>query len=758
MIKKIDRTHKVLIASILLLLTIVISLFGVYFGVTNNSKEKINQEVVTNISMKNARNFYEFTSSKSQLLTSHASTLAKMDLNDIDTIYEYMESICRGSSFLKVGYSNLDGLFDFIDSNGKKYPNQDFKEDDIFNVPMNGNIYISEYVSNDFSGIDVTYYSVPVTKNNMIVGILTGINNNLIIKEIFNAPLYNGSGYSFVISRDGKIVTSASRLAPKFNVGDDFFLEYQISRLNQSRLLENGINNKETTLKVNYKGSENQVSIIPVGINGWQYVGMVETKILDIAYYKGRAISITTLVVLLISIGLLAVFIDRSFKKNKAIIEELAYHDSLTGLMNYSKFQVEANKLIQKNQDINFAVWSLDIKNFTQINELYGRRYGDKILKKIAETLNKHNSNEQELYCRTGADHFAGMISYATKENLNRWYDRLIFLLDQSMENDIGKNALDYRIGFYCLKDFNEDITIMQMVNNASFARGMYEKDNFESSILSKKMREDNHLRATLEKDAKEALLNQEFTFYLQPKVDIHNENKIVGAEALCRWNHKTLGNISPATFIPIFEENGFIVDLDRYIFEKVCKWLSNAQKENNLDLCVSVNVSVQGARKDDFLDYYCKTKKKYKVKNRSIELEFTESVLARDHEAFNIVISRLQKEGFSCSIDDFGSGFSSLNLLKNIDIDVLKLDGMFFRESIDEKKGKTLIAGFLKIANDLNIKTVAEGVEEEKDIQFLKKTYCNQVQGFIFSKPMKSEDFIEYYNENNGKGVIHKD
>ena len=261
-----------------------------------------------------------------------------------------------------------------------------------------------------------------------------------------------------------------------------------------------------------------------------------------------------------------------------------------------------------------------------------------------------------------------------------------------------------------------------------------------------------------LESEAEKAIEAGEFKVYMQPKVNIQNNNCLSGAEALVRWLSPSRGLVPPDRFISLFEKSDRIVMLDRYMFGQVCRWYRNYLDGGGRPLSIAVNVSKVGLLRKDFIQYYSETKRCFGIPDGYLELEFTEGVLLNDTDMFSDIVRQLQSKGFTCSLDDFGSGYSSLNLLKNLPIDVLKLDIMFFHKSRDMGRERIVISNFIHMAKELKIKTIAEGVEDTDSVEFLKNCGCDVVQGYTFFKPMPLEEFDRLVKEQGRKPLVPKD
>ena len=258
---------------------------------------------------------------------------------------------------------------------------------------------------------------------------------------------------------------------------------------------------------------------------------------------------------------------------------------------------------------------------------------------------------------------------------------------------------------------------------------------------MRKKLIKEAEIEAKMEK----ALNNNEFVFYLQPKFNCQG-NQLFGAEALVRWIDDNGQMIMPGDFIPLFERNGFIIKLDEYIFESVCKYIANRIQLNLPIIPISINISRLHLFQSNFVDKYLKIKNKYSIPDKILELEITENILIDNLHATQKVITRLQEHGFICSIDDFGSGYSSLNSLKDLPFDIIKLDKLFLDNSYNIKKSQEIVKSIITMAKNIDILTVGEGVETDEQLEFLQLAGCDIIQGYIFSKPISVEDFEKLF------------
>ena len=296
---------------------------------------------------------------------------------------------------------------------------------------------------------------------------------------------------------------------------------------------------------------------------------------------------------------------------------------------------------------------------------------------------------------------------------------------------------MEIPVGVYRFRSGDGKQSLDVLVNYANMAHKIAKERPGSSYVfyddsIRRRMLEDSALEA----EAEAAMADDEFKLYMQPKIDIQNGNRITGAEVLARWLSPGRGMILPGNFIPLFEKSELIVKLDRYMFEHACRWYRIHLERGGSPVSLAVNVSKAGLFQNDFVDFYTDIKDKYSVPDGVLELEFTESMLAADTELFAELVVNLNARGFICSLDDFGSGYSSLNLLKNLPIDVLKLDILFFHKSRDIRRERIVVSNVINMARELNIKTIAEGVEDMDTVEFLRKAGCNVIQGYVFAKP----------------------
>lgn len=415
-----------------------------------------------------------------------------------------------------------------------------------------------------------------------------------------------------------------------------------------------------------------------------------------------------------------------------------ATHDGLTGLLTREQFFIDTHKLINKYKGIKFCIICSNIKDFKFVNELFGIEKGDRVLRRQAQIMREWNS-DKILCARLQNDRFAMCIP---KEDL---HEEDLLEEVKKMQQEFANTSfhLHLFIGIYEINDRNESVSIM--CDKANIA-GDTIKDNYESCIAHY----DEHL---LEISIKErriigefdmALAHREFVMFLQPQVDC--KGNAYGAEALVRWKHPTRGLLAPQKFIEVLEKAGLIYRLDRYMWELAAEKLSEWKRAGLEKYHISVNISTKDFFMIDVYETFTQLIKKYDINPENLKLEITETALMSDLEKNMEILKRLQAEGFKIEIDDFGSGYSSLNMLKDISADVLKIDMGFLRASENEAKGQDILESIISLAGKLGMDVITEGVEKNSQLQMLSLMGCRIFQGFYFSQPIPVEEFESKY------------
>ncbi len=427
-----------------------------------------------------------------------------------------------------------------------------------------------------------------------------------------------------------------------------------------------------------------------------------------------------------------------SMRKTSKVI----YTDMTTGGNNWLYFVKKGNKLLKRKSASNdYAVIHFKMRKYRSFCTCFGVKEGEVLIENMYHVLKKHiKRNELIAYKENAA--FGLLLSYAEESQLCNRIETLTSVLDAVLPN----MKLYFAIGIY--KVHKKDRDIEQLYNNAVLACDML-GDEAENQIVffDVEMNKRRLWERKVEDDMDAALANKEFKVYLQPKISTVQE-VLAGAEALVRWIHPQEGFIPPNKFIPIFERNGFILKLDDYMLEEIARQQAQWIREGRKVVPISVNISRAHFAKEDLAEHICSIVDKYQVPHNIIELELTESAFFDDKQILLQTVKKLREAGFPVSMDDFGAGYSSLNSLKELQLDVLKLDADFFRGADAQERGLLIVSEVIDLAKKLNMKIVAEGIESREQVDFLIEQECDLIQGYFFAKPMPICEFEEKYNE----------
>ncbi len=410
--------------------------------------------------------------------------------------------------------------------------------------------------------------------------------------------------------------------------------------------------------------------------------------------------------------------------------------DMVTGGNNLQFFVKKGKKILKRNKNkSNYAVVIIRLEKYRNFCSCYGVHEGEELLELIYVTMSKMLSRK-ELVARGDKSDFALLLSYTTEEELRERLAHCVKHLCSSR----ARQSLEFSIGI-CKTDVVEG-SVETLFNYAGVAIGNLAPDSDDRTVLfTDEMRKEELWNRRVENDLDRAIAKKEFMVYLQPKYST-KEEKLSGAEALIRWNHPTEGFVPPFRFIPILEKNGSIIKIDDYMISEVSRLQAKWMAEGKAVVPISVNVSRVHFARPDLAEHICRLVDEHKVPHHLIELELTESAFFDDKEALLTTINKLKEFGFEISMDDFGAGYSSLNSLKELPLDVLKLDAGFFREEDTDGRGKMIIGDTISLAKKLDMRIVAEGIETREQVDFLSTMDCDLIQGYYFAKPMPVSDF----------------
>ena len=432
-------------------------------------------------------------------------------------------------------------------------------------------------------------------------------------------------------------------------------------------------------------------------------------------------------------------------RETAAMINMIQY-DRLTGLYSKQYFYQQAGEVLLRNPDQQYDIICSDIENFKLINDVFGVKAGDRLLRGIGNAYAERLKGIG-ICGRLNSDQFACLLKHRDD------YTDDMFIEASILTNgllDIHNIVMKW--GIYNVED--RSVSIEQICDRALLAarsiKGQYGKyfAIYDDTLRNQLLREQ-----AITDSMESALSQNQFLVYLQPKYRIKDE-VLVGAEALVRWNHPVWGFLSPAEFIPLFEKNGFITRLDRFVWEKACAVLHDWDERGYYPMSVSVNVSRADIYNEDLADTLVKIIEKYDLDPSRLHLEITESAYTENPKQIIDTVTTLRELGFVIEMDDFGSGYSSLNMLNDMPIDILKLDMKFIRSEMAKPKSQGILQFIINLASWMNLSVVAEGVETKAQLLRLTEIGCDYVQGYYFAKPMPCQEFEGLLDEYRGAGI----
>lgn len=420
--------------------------------------------------------------------------------------------------------------------------------------------------------------------------------------------------------------------------------------------------------------------------------------------------------------------------RETAAILNMFQYDRLTGVYSKEFFYQQVQSILLRSPDVKYDILCSDIENFKLINDAYGVAAGDHLLQEVAD-LHRRRLGSRGICGRMNADQFVCLL-----EHRDDYTDEMFIQSDNKINNGLDDKNVVIKYGIYTIHD--RKVPVEQMCDRALLAvqsiKGQYGR---HFAIYDDRLREKLRRRQAITDGMEAALATGQFEVYLQPKYRIW-DGQLAGAEALVRWNHPEWGMMPPGEFIPLFEQNGFVTKLDQFVWERSCALLQEWDLKGYPKIDISVNVSRRDIHNTDISDILNGIIQRYGLSPYRLHLEITESAYTDNPRQIIDMVSRLRGLGFIIEMDDFGSGYSSLNMLSDLPIDILKLDMKFIQTEMAKPAGQGILRFIVSLARYMNLSVVAEGVETREHLDRLRENGCDYAQGYYFAKPMPAGDF----------------
>lgn len=663
-----------------------------------------------------------------------AEIMSQTDI-ELSDITARMRAIVLVSDFTKISVAGQDGKA--YDNDGEVV---DCKNRQYFKEAMLGKRAIERLDASQVKeGHTRFIIAVPIKKGSSVKGAVIGVYNEKMFDNVISATSFQGQGVSALVTSDGTILTKNQNSVLNgfdnlFNVLTTEALDRKFSTEVMQERLKNG-----EEFFVHYKTSFGRHYVVskPLGINNWSICYAVP----DSAFLnERRADFIGNLLlgsaILVCSLLLFFLILNKQNKIEKLHKRQVEQYsrDGLTGLLNERGFEIWANEILRRS-DRPYYIVCYDVNNFAVYNNLMGLDGGNDVLKTLA-SVSLSSKQDKEICARLYADEFVCLL---TADSIDGLFQKIYQVNSRFQDKADGHNHILISYGVFEITD--KTMPLRQMVDCAKTAKKTV-KGNYNQfiGIYTEEMKllktEERQLIFRME----DALENGEFYAVYQPKFGAETRS-VVSCEALVRWRYDGRV-ITPDKFIGLFEENGFILKLDIYMFELVCKTLREFIRGGIAPVPVAVNFSQIHIYEPDFPERLMEIITRYQIPPSYIEIEFTETAMSSDVALSVQTIQQLKRRGFTVAMDDFGSGYSSLTLLRSLPVDVVKLDRGFLAGNETDERGKCVIRSVIKLSKQLKFETVAEGVETKEQMELCIGYGCDIMQGYYFSKPLPEEEF----------------
>lgn len=578
--------------------------------------------------------------------------------------------------------------------------------------------------------------SVPLYKRGEFFGVLFFLQNPTKYRPLLALTAIGNKGYSFVVRQDGSPVLGYRDLDFDniFSLLSKVTFDLDNSLLKVEEDFAKGFNSM-----VGYRFNDEHrfLHYIPLERNNWYMMSSIPTQFVVMQAQRLTGLSLVLFgTIFLVFFGIIFYLFYLRAYSNRQLFTT-AFIDRLTGANNFNRMcELFPEKLAEMKGSAALVV--TDITRFKVINDLHGYERGNQVLQRMARII-RENISEPEIFCRAAADNFILLLQYDTQKSLAARLNNLATQIRRDCTVADSCIMIDVAYGIYEIK---ENIPFYIMLDRAHLAL-----DNAKRSSVAKCefYNDEDRQKILVEKQIENAMeggmSNGEFEVYLQPKCDFMT-GQMKGAEALVRWNRPGQGAVRPDDFIPVFEKNGFILRLDMFVLQEVCALLAKWKAAGIPQVPLAVNFSRLHLNDSRYLSQMASVADTYGVDHSLIEVEITESVIFNNLERVQSVMQGLHERGFSVAMDDFGSGYSSLNMLKNLKFDSIKMDKEFLAHFENNPYTKKVIQGTVSMIKALGVKVVAEGVETREQAGFLQKIGCDLAQGYLFSKPLTISAF----------------
>lgn len=615
---------------------------------------------------------------------------------------------------------------------------------------LNERSFSGEYIDKTF-GISCISFYIPITSSEYIDGLASIIEARNFIDA--STVLNERSKAVAIITKDGTSLVEKHVSDVNFSIGNNYY-EF-IDRLTQneetSKNVMLAVNNvKETVVQIKIDGQDYAIAISPLSIaeNKLYIVSLSDSQTLIESEMSFLRHAVLLLIIAIVSLVVSLIYALLYHKTTKKQIKYANYTFPNIECPNIEQFKLDVINNTSKVTLKKYSIISFKMQRYMTMSNTLGEKVTDEILRQSAKIFDGFCEFD-ESYAYLGNGIFILHLRYADEQSFARRLNLIKVISAKNKSAEENGVTLRFNVGV-CHAFGGTKSSVAEMVENAVTASNLAkERTNKPFVVYDMQINAERAKDERIESMMEDGIKNGDFKLFLQPKYNIKHD-RLDSAEALVRWfDRETAEYIFPSDFIGLFETNGFIIKLDHYIYLEVLKYFKRAVERGEKIVPISVNVSRVTASESDFLNFYIDNKNKYGVGDGFITLEFTETFATDDNENIMAIVNTLHKHGIKCSLDDFGSGFSSFNVLKNVPFDELKLDSCLISQGYDPTRDDTMLKAIIELVKTLGVRVVQEGVETKEVLEKVKEYGCDVMQGYYYAKAISLEEFRVFIDTN---------
>lgn len=672
-------------------------------------------------------------------LKSMATAIAQYASFDKEEMMNLLKAETKNNGFKRMAFIRPDGYAVFNDGFV-----MDASSQPAFLQAMQGNAALSQRRKDATDGKEIIVQTVPIFKDGQVAGVLASTRSIAAYTDILSVYSFGGTGYNVIVRANGDKVVNASHPTAIDNFVNIFqdrenltwHNERDMARMRQD--MQAG--RSGSVLFTTRKGGRMYVSYIPVGINDWYMLSLVPEKVLLVKTARLVWLTLLFMAVGLGVIALLLYYILAVRKSNRFALDRAVYEDPITGLPNWNKMQQTVRKILADNPSVPYAFVTLDVDRFRVISNIYGPGSGDELLRRIAQILASH-IKEGEEFSRMEGDQFQLLLKYTDEGTLR---NRLELINEEIVASPARKTPslrLLLSFGVYVIQD--RKMPVEDMLNRSFLARRRVKYSVAAVAFFEDSMLEQANLEKRLEDEMEGALAHGEFKLLWKPVKDL-TSGRTVRATACVWWQHPELGNITPQTFEPIFERNGFARRLDMFVLEEVFKFIQTLKKQGQAGGPFSVALSVLHIYNPYFPAALKKLADSYQINPREVELDLMQH--SPEHSVADLInlASRLHEEGFLLGVYRFGEGISAMKFLSRVKADCLKVCLPSIISEQDPARSLQIFNSFKYLASSLGAALEIDGVQTAEQADFLKQNGIQLASGPLWGNPLSSDELIK--------------